>query len=73
MSFLVAAPRLDAASSGCAFGGTTMSIQRDEVVRLSLAVKSTIEELQKQDYAVVDAILREIDRRLDRLAATKAA
>jgi hypothetical protein len=49
-----------------------MSIHRDEVVRISLAVKSTIEELQKQDYATVDAILREIDRRLDRLAVRKA-
>jgi hypothetical protein len=39
---------------------------------MSLAVKSTIEELQKQDYATVDAILREIDRRLDRLAVRKA-
>jgi hypothetical protein len=50
-----------------------MSIQRDEVLRISLAVKSTIEELQKQDYASVEAILREIDRRLDRLAAAKLA
>ena len=49
-----------------------MSTHRDEVLRISLAVKSTIEELQKQDYAAVDAILREIDRRLDRLAVKRA-
>jgi ribosomal protein RSM22 (predicted rRNA methylase) len=50
-----------------------MTNQREEVIRTSLAVKSTIEELQKQDYASVNALLREIDRRLDRLAASRAA
>ena len=50
-----------------------MLIHKDEVSRISLAVKATIEELQKQDYASVDAILREVDRRLDRLATAKAA
>jgi hypothetical protein len=50
-----------------------MSVHRDEVRRVSLAVKATLEELQKQDYAAVDAILREIDRRLDRLVVAKAA
>jgi hypothetical protein len=53
-------------------GRKHVSIHRDEVLKISLAVKSTIEELQKQDYASVDAILREIDRRLDRLAVRKA-
>ena len=44
------------------------SDHRAEVRRISVAVKATIEEPQKQDYATVDAILREVDRRLDRLA-----
>jgi hypothetical protein len=33
--------------------------------RLSGALKAPIEELEKQNYSVVDAILREVDRRLD--------
>jgi len=44
-----------------------------EMRRLSGAVKVTIEELQKQNYAGVDAILRELDRRLDRLSSDKRA
>ena len=49
-----------------------MTSRQTEVRRISLAVKTTLEELQKQDYAAVDAILREIDRRLDRLAASRS-
>jgi ribosome-associated translation inhibitor RaiA len=40
-----------------------------EIERLRGGVKAMIEELEKQDYAAVDAILRELDRRLDRLTA----
>ena len=44
-----------------------------ELRRLSGAVKVTIEELHKQNYAGVDSILRELDRRLDRLSSEKRA
>jgi hypothetical protein len=47
--------------------------QRTEVRRISIAVKAVIEELQKQDYAAADSILREVDRLLDTLAVSELA
>jgi hypothetical protein len=45
--------------------------QRRELIRLSETIKRTVAELSKQNYASVEAALREVDRQLDLLIANR--